>query len=188
MKTIVKLKEAAGKTISAVEFSFDNEQVVIAFTDGSFAAVRTAISYIGDNAPYLEDGYFELFDFVGLDQLIRAGIATKDELADLRVRRNAAEAADREKQERGEYERLRAKYDPPAEPEWDYDSKNPDSAEVGWYATLFCWDSNEGTFAGGNRWFGDRWENNLPVYAWVGPFSTMVEADEWARAHNPEDM
>jgi hypothetical protein len=64
----------------------------------------------------------------------------------------------------------------------------PDTQEVGWYATLFCWDSNEGTFAGGNRWLGDRWENNLPVYAWVGPFSTMVKADGWARARNPEDM
>jgi hypothetical protein len=76
----------------------------------------------------------------------------------------------------------------PVEPEWDYDSKNPDSVEVGWYATLYCWDTSEGIFAGGNRWLGDRWENELPVFAWVGPFSTMVKADEWARAHNPEDL
>jgi hypothetical protein len=26
------------------------------------------------------------------------------------------------------------------------------------------------------------------VYAWAGPFPTMVKADEWARAHNPEDV
>jgi len=187
MKTIVKLREAAGKTISAVEFSFDNEQVVIAFTDGSFAAVRTAISFIDDNTPYLEDGYFELFDFVGLDQLIRAGILTEPEMADLRARRNAAEAADREKQERGEYERLKAKYDPPVELGWNW-SQVPNTRETGWYATLYCWDGSEGIFAGGNRWLGDRWENNLPVYAWRGPFPTMVEAYEWARAHSPEDM
>jgi len=73
------------------------------------------------------------------------------------------------------------------EPDWYY-SQVPNTREVGWYATLFCWDSNEGIFAAGNRWLGDRWEDKYPVYAWAGPFSTMAEADEWARAHNPEDV
>jgi hypothetical protein len=182
MKTLTKLREAAGKTVGAVEFSFDDGQVVIAFTDDTFAAIRLAENFI-DDSYHLEDGHFDVFGFLNLDRLIRAGILTEAELEDLRVRRNAAEAADREKQERAEYERLKAKFDP----DWYY-SQVPNTREVGWYAVLFCWDANEGIFAAGNRWLGDRWENNLPVYAWAGPFSAMVKADEWARAHNPEDM
>jgi hypothetical protein len=92
-----------------------------------------------------------------------------------------------EKQDRDERGRFKAKCAPPPEPVWNY-PQMPNTQEVGWYATLYCWDGSEGIFAGGNRWLGDRWEKNLPVYAWAGPFSTMVKADEWAIAHNPEDM
>jgi hypothetical protein len=83
--------------------------------------------------------------------------------------------------------RFKAKCDPPPEPVWNY-PQMPNTQEVGWYATLYCWDGSEGIFAGGSGWLGDRWAHKLPVYAWAGPFSTMVEADEWAKAHNPEDM
>jgi hypothetical protein len=182
MKTLVKLRRAAGKTVGAVEFSFDDGQVVIAFTDGTFAAIRLAENFI-DGCRYLEDGCFDVFGFLNLDRLIRAGILTEAELEDLRVRRNAAEAHEEEKRDRAEYARLKAKFDP----DWYY-SQVPNTREVGWYATLFCWDGNEGIFAGANRWLGDRWDNDKPVYAWAGPFSTTAEADEWARAHNPEDM
>ena len=92
-----------------------------------------------------------------------------------------------EKQDPDEHERLKAKCDPPPEPGWDY-SRVPNTKEPGYYATLYCWDGSEGIFAGGNRWLGARWETRYPVYAWAGPFSTMEEADGWARAYNPEDM
>jgi len=90
-------------------------------------------------------------------------------------------------QDPDELERLKAKCDSPPEPGWDY-SRVPNTKEPGYYATLYCWDGSEGIFAGGNRWLGDRWESGTPVYAWRGPFPTLIKADGWARAYNPEDM
>jgi hypothetical protein len=67
---------------------------------------------------------------------------------------------------------------------WRYASE---PAIVGWYATLYCWDSNEGSFPGANWWTGMHWQEPLPVYA-VSPtaFSSEEEAKAWADKHDPD--
>jgi hypothetical protein len=109
MKTVIKLAESTGKTISAVAFSVDGEQVAIGFTDNTFAVIRATI-FAATGDLELEDGHFDLFDSLGEDQLIHAGIATKDELNDLRAKRHIYESAKIEKRDREIYERLKAKY------------------------------------------------------------------------------
>jgi hypothetical protein len=57
----------------------------------------------------------------------------------------------------------------------------------GWYATLYCWDPQEGTFPGPNYWDGRTWQEKLPVIAHSPvPFSSIEEAKSWGRTHDPE--
>ena len=68
--------------------------------------------------------------------------------------------------------------------EWEDDDQLPQ--QPGWYATLHCWDSNEGVFPRAMEWLGDRWAERLPIYAWQGPFPDEEAAVRWADEHDPE--
>lgn len=57
----------------------------------------------------------------------------------------------------------------------------------GWYATLHAWDAeNEGSIARATYWTGDRWAEDLPIYAWRGPFPSAETARIDACANGPE--
>ena len=53
--------------------------------------------------------------------------------------------------------------------------KNP-----GWYATIYCWDAQEGVSVGAMKWNGKEWESAAPIQAFTGPFKTEAEAEQWA--------
>lgn len=114
MKTEMKLTEAVGKTLAAVEFSesYCGGQCVLAFTDGTFATLGIARGYESGDEEITEDT-LALFDF-GDEKLVRAGIVTADELAAMREDRNRQQRAEYEKQQeardRQEFERLKRKF------------------------------------------------------------------------------
>lgn len=70
----------------------------------------------------------------------------------------------------------------PAEFLWEQDNKG----EPGWYATVHCWDIQEGMFPRANLWNGEKWDWDGPIIAHAGPFETKEAAQEWANKHDPE--
>lgn len=69
---------------------------------------------------------------------------------------------------------------------WDSWAEPDDPAEPGWYATLVCWESNEGVCALVFQWDGEGWDVNTRPMAWHGPFATREEAQDWASDHDPD--
>ena len=114
MKTEVKLTEAVGKTLAAVEFSESHYsgQCVLVFADGTFATlgIDRGCEY-GDEE--ITEEPLDLFDF-GDEKLVRAGVVTADELAAMRKARDdkhsAAYRARQEARDRQEFERLKQKF------------------------------------------------------------------------------
>lgn len=68
---------------------------------------------------------------------------------------------------------------------WEFDIDHPD--KPGWYATLHCWDFEEGIFDKATEWLGEKWADDSPITAWAGPFPDEATAQEWAENHNPDN-
>ena len=59
----------------------------------------------------------------------------------------------------------------------------------GWYAVMYSWDSDEGTFVTSRYWTGGKWADliNLPIFMWSPePFDDFETADIWAEEHAPD--
>jgi hypothetical protein len=59
----------------------------------------------------------------------------------------------------------------------------------GWYAVMYGWDSDEGTFVNSRFWNGEKWDdlNNLPIFMWSPqPFDDFEAADKWAADNDPD--
>jgi hypothetical protein len=114
MKTEVKLTEAVGKTLAAVEFSesYCGGQCVLAFADGTFATLGVERGYESGDEEITEEP-LSVFDF-GDEKLIRAEIVTAEELAAMRKARSdqqrAEQQARQEARDRQEFERLKRKF------------------------------------------------------------------------------
>lgn len=68
-----------------------------------------------------------------------------------------------------------------------YEWESDDDVQLnGWYATIHCWEVEEGMFPGANYWNGTSWDFKMPVFMWAGPFLSKSEAEEWAYEHDPE--
>lgn len=61
---------------------------------------------------------------------------------------------------------------------------NPE--RVGWYATLICYDSEEGAFPSGCYWSGQKWNTNASVQYWPVVFESKQAATDYAYDHDPE--
>jgi hypothetical protein len=109
MRQEVKLTDAIGKTLEGIAFSWTCGQAVLTFTDGTFSTLRATR---GDD-PEIEEDDLSFEDF-GDTELIRAGVATADELEALRQARKAESEArwkrDSEARDRAEFERLKRKF------------------------------------------------------------------------------
>lgn len=56
----------------------------------------------------------------------------------------------------------------------------------GWYATLHCWEVQEGFFPGSAFWNGEKFTNDLPISNWVdNVFLSKEEAGEYAVKNDP---
>lgn len=68
----------------------------------------------------------------------------------------------------------------------DWTSDNP--TERGWYATVHCWDPNEGMFPGAHYWDGEQWQprTSASIQHWRKIFETEQEAKDYAWEHDPE--
>jgi hypothetical protein len=56
----------------------------------------------------------------------------------------------------------------------------------GWYATLYCFDPEEGTFPSESEWSGTAWSDSLPyTHRSPEPFATRHEAGRWASDNDP---
>jgi hypothetical protein len=111
MKKLVALKDVAGKTVAAVAASVLEPAVAISFTDDTFVVVGARLeAYDGGVELYEFSAPFSTRDFAGDEQLINAGIMTREELAthhELAEQERARLVQQREFQE---YQRLHAKY------------------------------------------------------------------------------
>ena len=67
--------------------------------------------------------------------------------------------------------------------DWTFTEK---PVKPGWYATLHCWDAQEGIFPGSNYWDGEYWDESLPFTAYAGPFDDERSAEQWADDHDVE--
>ena len=67
--------------------------------------------------------------------------------------------------------------------EWDFDSEPP---EEGWYAVMYSWDPDEGSFPGAWYWTGRQWQSSIPPVAFAGPFEYEHMARLWAEKHDWE--
>lgn len=66
--------------------------------------------------------------------------------------------------------------------------RDDDPEGIGWYATLQCWDAEEGTFPGAHFWNGSDWEpdTSASVQYWPIVFKSEVLAADYAYEHDPE--
>lgn len=63
-----------------------------------------------------------------------------------------------------------------------------DPVEPGWYATIHCWDPDEGMFPGAHYWNGEHWQpqTSASIQHWRKVFETELEASDYAWEHDPE--
>lgn len=65
----------------------------------------------------------------------------------------------------------------PASPAvWEFSGEAP--TEPGWYAIVYCWELEEGSWTGVARWNG-RWLKDLPITGYAGPFADQQAAQAW---------
>ena len=62
-----------------------------------------------------------------------------------------------------------------------------DPTAPGWYAVLVCYDPSEGAFPSGAYWDGKKWRIGS-IVGCAGPFANEKSAEEWAYAHDPDDL
>ena len=104
----ININDAVGRTISGVAWSACSSVLVIAFTDGSVAALKARVpTYSRD--PEIEVAQFSLGS-IPADDIVRLGIATHAEVDDWDRAWRAKRKAEREAADRALYERLRAKF------------------------------------------------------------------------------
>ena len=109
MKKPNKLTDSIGKTISAVEYSFDCSQFLVAFTDGTFSVLAVDVEW--DGIASIVESYEWVVSAFTDEKLVRAGVATHEEL---RARRTELQCQYEEREEamdRQEYERLKRQFD-----------------------------------------------------------------------------
>lgn len=112
MKTEVKLADALGSELVAVEFSSVSVgQCVLVFGNGTFTTLGVDL-YSEGFCKIAED---ELsWDVFGDDNLIRAGVASAVEIKERRAERDRKSEADRklaqDRYDKSEYERLKQKF------------------------------------------------------------------------------
>jgi hypothetical protein len=60
----------------------------------------------------------------------------------------------------------------------------------GWYATLECWDVEEGMFPGAHYWNGTEFDCaiNASISYWPVRFDTKEEAESYAYANDSENV
>jgi hypothetical protein len=105
-RQITDLSALAGKTVARATFIDGYDKLAVVFTDGTFLYVDIEFSY--------EDGELAIDGDVDFDDRQKMGIATEAEIEADRIareRRAAKDAATRERREREEFERLKAKFD-----------------------------------------------------------------------------
>ena len=108
MKKQITDKDAIGKIVENIGYSYSGHAMVITFNDGTFTSFEIQRGY----ETYDDEISNEEIDAFKLDEnlLIGFGIATKKEKDDYRekiIKNNHVRA---EQQEKKEYERLRAKF------------------------------------------------------------------------------
>jgi len=109
MKKPNKLTESIGKTISAVEHSFDCSQFLVAFTDGTFSVLAVDVEW--DGIASIVESYEWVVSAFTDESIMRAGVATHEELRDERDQRNSMARAEAERRDRDLYERLKRKFE-----------------------------------------------------------------------------
>lgn len=114
MKTEINMTDAIGKTLAAVETSADYPpQCVLVFTDGTFATLGIQEGYEPGDGEIVPTTV-ALFDF-GDARLVRAGIVSEQEMAELRALEEARKELERQRQQeerdRREFERLKRKFE-----------------------------------------------------------------------------
>jgi hypothetical protein len=105
-RQITDLSALDGKTVARATFLDGWDELAVVFTDGTFVYVDIEYSY--------EDGEFTITRTADFDVRRKIGIATEAEIEADRIarEREAADAARiKERREREEYERLKAKFD-----------------------------------------------------------------------------
>lgn len=108
MRQEVTLTHAIGKTLEDVAYSTYSNQMVITFTDDTFATLGVTRGYeVGEEQ--IDEDQLSLLDF-GDRELLRVGILTSEELKKLRDDRTALLQADREARDKAEFERLKQKF------------------------------------------------------------------------------
>lgn len=67
---------------------------------------------------------------------------------------------------------------------WNF---NDDMNGPGWYAILYSWDSQEGTFPGAARHDGVDWiwDSTAMIVGYAGPFVADLVAMQWAKDNDP---
>lgn len=66
--------------------------------------------------------------------------------------------------------------------EWKFGSP----AESGCYAVITIWDAREGGCIGAAEWTGEKWERDMPVVSYAGPFPDNKTALDWAYDNDPD--
>jgi hypothetical protein len=69
------------------------------------------------------------------------------------------------------------------------DLRDDNPTQPGWYATLVCWEVEEGMFPGAHYWNGNAWEpswRSAGIQYWPIVFDTKEAAETYAYEHDPE--
>ena len=107
MKKQIKLEDATGKTVEAVEWDAGSGQVIITFTEGTFSLLG---AHWGYEDPILKESKYTWDEF-SQEKAIALGIITKDEANRLKAEEAAAYRKSREISERHVYEELKKKFE-----------------------------------------------------------------------------
>jgi hypothetical protein len=66
------------------------------------------------------------------------------------------------------------------------DLRDDNPTQPGWYATLVCWDEEEGVFPGAHYWNGSSWDTRASIQYWPIVFESKEAATDYAYDNDPE--
>lgn len=112
MKTLINLLDAAGKTIERVTVTQSKSHLVLTFTDGTFGIVDGSLDYDDIPVVHVHKGSVSYEDLYYMTDPVEAGILSEEEWEEMTKARNREQAERQDANDREEYIRLKAKFEP----------------------------------------------------------------------------
>jgi hypothetical protein len=110
-RNFISDREAAGKTVAAIDNPYWDNVLVIKFTDGTFLLYRAQADGRMESMFAQNLGGYKILDLLGEDRAVELGLCSEEEARAWRTQEDEASEASRDAYERQMYEAYKKKFE-----------------------------------------------------------------------------